>query len=217
MARPPFRRMSLVDELIVGVDRAVRGLAGEHDSKGRANPAGDLPESSLSETERRHAAGLVRVDHAGEVAAQALYHGQAFAAQSDKVRSAMEQAAKEEGDHLDWCRQRLTELGDRTSLLDPLWYVGSFLIGAAAGVAGDRWSLGFVVETERQVMRHLDGHLSSLPGSDRRSRAILEQMRIDEGEHATAALMAGAGELPAPVKRLMALTARIMTSTAYRL
>ena len=129
----------------------------------------------------------------------------------------MEHAAREEGDHLRWCSERLEELGDQASRLDPVWYVGSFLIGAAAGLAGDKWSLGFVVETERQVVRHLDGHLEALPETDARSRAILEQMRIDEGVHATTAIESGAAELPGPVKRLMTLTARIMTETAYRI
>ena len=157
------------------------------------------------------------MDHAGEVAAQALYHGQAVTARTRQLRGAMEQAAREEGDHLCWCRERLDELGDEPSKLDPIWYAGSFLIGAAAGLAGDKWSLGFVVETERQVMRHLEGHLASLPERDARSRAILAQMREDEGVHATTALESGAAELPEPVKRLMTLTARIMTETAYRL
>jgi ubiquinone biosynthesis monooxygenase Coq7 len=211
------RQLGLLDSLIIAMDRGLRALDGQHPSMGRETPAADLPEAPLTEIERRHAAALMRVDHAGEVAAQALYHGQALTARSGTVQVAMEDAAREEGDHLAWCRQRLEELGDRTSVLDPLWYLGSFLIGAGAGLAGDRWSLGFVAETERQVMRHLDGHLASLPPGDAKSRAILEQMRDDEGEHATAALEAGGGELPVPVKRLMTLTARIMTESAYRL
>jgi ubiquinone biosynthesis monooxygenase Coq7 len=159
----------------------------------------------------------MRVDHTGEVAAQALYHGQALTARTSGTRDAMEQAAREEGDHLRWCAERLVELDDKPSRLDPLWYMGSFLIGAAAGLAGDRWSLGFVAETERQVVRHLDGHLSSLPQGDARSRAILEQMRVDEGVHATTAIESGAADLPQPVKRLMTATARLMTETAYRI
>lgn len=216
---PPHsaRRLSFLDRLIIDVDRGLRALQGETPAVGRDNPAGDAPEPELSEAQRRHVAGLMRVDHAGEVAAQALYHGQAVTARSPRLRDAMQQAAREEGDHLRWCRERLEELGDRSSRLDPLWYLGSFAIGAAAGLAGDRWSLGFVVETERQVMRHLDGHLASLPAGDRRSRAILEQMREDEGVHATTALESGAAELPSPVKRLMTLTARLMTETAYRI
>lgn len=220
MQRPSSRRMSFLDRVIIDLDRGLKGLGGLTPggaAQGRDNPAGALPEAELTPTERRHAAGLMRVDHTGEVAAQALYHGQALTARTPRVRDAMQQAAREEGDHLRWCSERLEELDDKSSRLDPLWYVGSFLIGAAAGLAGDRWSLGFVVETERQVVRHLDGHLSSLPGDDARSRAILEQMRIDEGVHATTAIESGAAELPQPVKRLMTATARIMTETAYRI
>jgi ubiquinone biosynthesis monooxygenase Coq7 len=216
---PPHstRRLSFLDRVIIDMDRGLRALQGEPPTEGRDNPAGDVPEAELGEAQRRHVAGLMRVDHAGEVAAQALYRGQAMTARSPRVRDAMEQAAREEGDHLRWCRERLQELGDSSSRLDPLWYLGSFAIGAAAGLAGDRWSLGFIVETERQVMRHLDGHLSSLPSGDHRSRAILEQMREDEGVHATTALESGAAELPSPIKRLMTLTARVMTETAYRI
>lgn len=217
MARATTRRFTFLDRVIMDLDRGLRAMAGNTPAEGRDSPAGDLPDTPLSEAQRRHAAGLMRVDHAGEVAAQALYHGQAVTARTGKLRGAMEQAAREEGDHLRWCRERLEELGDEPSKLDPLWYAGSFLIGAAAGLAGDRWSLGFVVETERQVMRHLEGHLASLPERDARSRAILAQMREDEGVHATTALESGAAELPEPVKRLMTLTARIMTGTAYRL
>jgi ubiquinone biosynthesis monooxygenase Coq7 len=216
MQRQSTRSLSFLDRVIIDLDRGLRTLGGETSSEGRENPAGDLPETPLSEAQRRHAAGLMRVDHAGEVAAQALYHGQAVTARTRRLRGAMEQAAREEGDHLRWCSERLEELDDRASRLDPLWYVGSFLLGAAAGLAGDRWSLGFVVETERQVVRHLDGHLEALPEGDSRSRAILEQMRVDEGVHATTAIESGAAELPGPVKRVMALTAKVMTETAYR-
>ncbi len=217
MSTRSTRRLSFLDRAIIDLDRGLRALQGEPRAEGRENPAAGVPDAHLSPAQRRHAAGLMRVDHAGEVAAQALYHGQATTARSRDLREAMQRAAREEGDHLRWCRERLKELGERSSRLDPLWYLGSFVIGAAAGLAGDRWSLGFVVETERQVMRHLDGHLGSLPAGDRRSRAILEQMRVDEGEHATTALESGAAELPQPVKRLMTLTARLMTATAYRL
>ena len=217
MSPQSSRRLSFLDRVIIDLDRGLRALEGEHHAEGRDNPAGDLPEAELTETQRRHAAGLMRVDHAGEVAAQALYHGQALTARTQRLRTAMEQAAREEGDHLRWCHKRLEELGEPASRLDPLWHLGSFLIGAAAGLTGDRWSLGFVVETERQVVRHLDGHLSSLPDGDQRSRAILEQMREDEGVHATTAIESGAAELPQPVKRLMTLAARVMTETAYRI
>lgn len=216
MQRHATRSLSFLDRVIIDLDRGLRALGGETPSEGRENPAGDLPETPLSEAQRRHAAGLMRVDHAGEVAAQALYHGQAVTARTRRLRGAMEQAALEEGDHLRWCAERLEELHDQSSRLAPLWYAGSFLIGASAGLAGDRWSLGFVVETERQVVRHLEGHLEALPEGDSRSRAILEQMRVDEGVHATTAMESGAVELPEPVKRVMALTARVMTETAYR-
>lgn len=217
MSSSSGRRLSFLDRVIVDLDRGLKALGGASPAQGRGNPAGELPEARLSEAERRHAAGLMRVDHSGEVAAQALYHGQALSARTPRLREAMQQAAREEGDHLRWCSERLEELADRASRLDPLWYVGSFAIGAAAGLAGDRWSLGFVVETERQVVRHLQGHLASLPPEDARSRAILEQMRADEDVHATTAVEAGAAELPQPVKRLMTLTARVMTETAYRI
>ncbi|NCF26568.1 MAG: 2-polyprenyl-3-methyl-6-methoxy-1,4-benzoquinone monooxygenase [Gammaproteobacteria bacterium] len=217
MYKHSTRRMSLLDRVIIDLDRGLRGLGGASGAQGRENPAGELSEAELTPAQRRHAAGLMRVDHTGEVAAQALYHGQALTARTPRLREAMEQAAREEGDHLRWCSQRLEELDDQPSRLGPLWYVGSFLIGAAAGLTGDRWSLGFVVETERQVVRHLDGHLSSLPPGDARSRAVLEQMRVDEGVHATTAIESGAAELPQPVKRLMKATARIMTETAYRI
>ena len=207
----------LVDRFILALDRGLRTLEGVASGSSRASPAANEPEASLSAAERRHAVGLMRVDHAGEVAAQALYHGQALTARDARVRAAMERAAEEESDHLHWCRERLTELGGAPSRLDALWYAGSFLIGAGAGVLGDRASLGFVAETERQVVAHIDSHLEALPAADRRSRAILAQMREDEGRHATAALEAGGAELPAPVKRLMTLASRVMTGLAYRI
>jgi ubiquinone biosynthesis monooxygenase Coq7 len=157
----------------------------------------------------------MRVNHAGEVSAQALYQGQALTAKLAEVRGKMERAALEENDHLAWCERRLKELDSHTSMLNPLWYTGSFAIGALAGLAGDKWSLGFVVETERQVVKHLDEHLSRLPEQDRRSRAILEQMKEDETHHATAALNAGGAELPEPVRQLMRLTSKVMTNAAY--
>lgn len=217
MTRQPTRRLSFLDRVIIDLDRGLRAIGSESPAQGRSNPAGEVPEAELTQAQRRHAAALMRVDHAGEVAAQALYHGQALTARTPRLRDAMQQAAREEGDHLRWCSERLEELDDQASRLDPLWYLGSFFIGAAAGLAGDRWSLGFVVETEHQVVRHLEDHLTSLPPGDARSRAILEQMHEDEAVHATTALESGAVELPAPVKRLMTLTARVMTETAYRI
>ena len=157
----------------------------------------------------------MRINHAGEVAAQGLYQGQALTAKLPEVREKMERAALEENDHLAWCKQRTTELGTHTSLLDPLWFTGSAAIGAVAGILGDKWSLGFVAETEHQVINHLDEHLSRLPAQDDKSRAILEQMRVDEGQHATVAIQAGGEALPPPVKKLMSLTSKVMTRTAY--
>lgn len=169
----------------------------------------------LSEADKRASAALVRVNHAGEIAAQALYHGQALVARSDTTRALLLKAAREETDHLAWCETRLKELDSRPSLLNPLWYAGSFAIGAAAALLGDRASLGFVVETERQVEGHLDEHLARLPQDDIRSRAILQTMRTDEIAHGVSAKAAGGAELPSPVRFLMRNTARLMTSTAY--
>lgn len=198
-------------------DQALRTVGGRPATTGREHPAAGTPESDLSDSEKRHVAGLMRINHSGEVAAQALYQGQALTARLPEVREAMEHAAAEENDHLDWCERRLHELGDRTSLLKPFWYAGSFAIGAVAGAIGDKWSLGFVAETERQVVRHLDEHLEKLPPQDQRSRRILEQMRSDEGQHATTAVEAGGAELPAPIKTLMGLTSKLMTRTAYKI
>ena len=184
-------------------------------SQAAANPSSALGETVLSDTERKHSAGLLRVDHAGEVAAQALYQGQALTARDERIRRMLEVAAEEENDHLAWCEQRLDELGAGTSVLNPLWYGGSFAIGAVAGFLGDRWSLGFLAETERQVVSHIESHLDALPKADDKSRAILEQMREDEGAHATSAVDAGGAELTPPVKRLMGLMSRVMTRTAY--
>ncbi len=195
----------------MSADRALRAvLAPAQASRPTPGSSGTPP----AEAERRHVAGLMRVNHAGEIAAQGLYHGQALTARNPATRALLEQAAREESDHLAWCEQRLKELNDRPSLLDPLWYAGSFAIGALAGLAGDRHSLGFVAETERQVERHLDGHLDALPADDARSRAIIEQMRADERAHGELAQAAGGATLPRPVQSLMRTTARIMTTTA---
>jgi len=189
---------------------------------GTADPASEsgrqslpIESAALSEAEKRSAAALMRVNHAGEIAAQALYHGQAFVARSEPTRKLLLKAAHEETDHLAWCETRLKELDSRPSLLNPLWYAGSFAIGAFAGLLGDRMSLGFVVETERQVEGHLDEHLARLPPEDARSRAILQVMRTDEIAHGISAKAAGGEELPSPIRALMRSTARLMTSTAY--
>ncbi|HQU14472.1 MAG: demethoxyubiquinone hydroxylase family protein [Chromatiales bacterium 21-64-14] len=206
---------SATDRLIAQVDQALRTLFGNPTTTGRPDPAAAVEDGTLSTAEQHQSARLIRVDHAGEVCAQALYQGQALTARRPEIRAKMQQACWEENDHLDWCAGRLRALGHRPSLLNPLWYAGSLAIGAAAGLAGDRWSLSFVAETEAQVGHHLDGHLSRLPTQDHKSRAILEQMKRDEARHATVALESGAAPLPAPVRGIMALTSRIMTTTAY--
>ncbi len=211
------RRQTVADHIIANLDQAARTVFGRPTPTERANPGGSVAENRLSDRERLESARLMRVNHAGEVAAQALYQGQALTAKLPGVRARMERAALEENDHLLWCEQRLDELGSHTSYLNPLWHAGSLLIGACAGLAGDKWSLGFVAETEHQVVAHLQNHLSSLPQSDLKSRAILEQMAEDEGRHATVAVQAGGANLPAPVKTAMSLISSIMTRTAYRL
>jgi len=205
-----------IDELIIGFDRALRTLAGTA-SAARPNPAGAIAAAELTSEERRHAAGLMRVNHTGEVCAQALYQAQALVARDPEVKRCFAAAAREEEDHLAWTQERLSELGDRTSLANPLWYAGSFAIGLAAGLAGDRSNLGFVVETERQVEEHLSSHIDRLPAGDSRSRAIVAAMRDDEIGHGMAASAAGAHTLSLPVRALMRATAKLMTLTAYRI
>jgi ubiquinone biosynthesis monooxygenase Coq7 len=206
-----------MDRLVMNVDQALRTLAGKPLVTGRSNPAADREEAELSEAEKTESMRLMRVNHAGEVAAQALYQGQALTARLGAVRSRMERAAAEENDHLDWCEQRIAELGGHVSYLNPLWYLGSFAIGAAAGAVGDKWSLGFVAETEKQVIKHLDGHLQRIARGDRKSRAIVEQMKIDEAQHGAEAKRAGGADLPRPVQQLMSVVSKIMTATAYRI
>jgi len=206
-----------VDKLIANADNALRTIFGQPHITERPDPAEGIVEGELSTAEKHHAAGLMRVNHAGEVSAQGLYSGQALTARLPDVREKMERAALEENDHLDWCDHRLEELGSHKSLLNPLWYFGSFAIGAAAGLAGDKWSLGFVAETEHQVIKHLDNHLESLPEQDTKSRAVVEQMKEDEAHHATVALQHGGAKLPQPVKKLMGLTSKVMTTLAYRI
>jgi 3-demethoxyubiquinol 3-hydroxylase len=207
-----------LDMWIGAADRALRAvLAPAQASRPIPQPPAPAEPATaeLSPDERRRAAALMRVNHAGEIAAQALYHGQAVGARSEATRRLLLDAAREETDHLAWCESRLRDLDSRPSLLNPLWYAGSFFIGALAALAGDRASLGFVVETERQVEGHLDAHLGRLPPTDARSRAIVQQMRTDEAAHGANARAAGAMELPGPIRALMRQTARIMTSTAY--
>jgi len=204
------------DELVASFDRALRTLSGLATTS-RPVPGAGLPEGDLAPEERRDAAGMMRVNHTGEVCAQALYAAQALVSRDPETRRSFARAAREEEEHLAWTQARLAELSDRVSLLNPLWYAGSFAIGIAAGLAGERVNLGFVVETERQVEEHLTGHIESLPAADAKSRAIVEQMRDDEARHGAMALAAGAADLPLPVKGLMRLAAGVMKVVAYRI
>ncbi len=205
-----------VDQAIIEFDRALRTLWAPARSI-RAVPGSELPEGNMASEERRHAAALMRINHCGEICAQALYQGQALTSRDPATSEALRGAAEEEVEHLAWTEQRIAELGGRKSLLNPLWYAGSLSLGVFAGVLGDRWNLGFLAETERQVEAHLDGHLSSLPATDTRSRAIVDQMRLDEIRHAEKALDLGATELPALFKGAMKAASRVMTTLAYRI
>lgn len=211
-----IRDLAPLDRLISGLDQALRTVAGVH-SASRPYPAQGIADTLTDPTDRRHVAGLMRVNHSGEVAAQALYAGQALTARGAATQESMIAAAQEETDHLAWCSERIEELGGRKSLLNPLWYAGSFAIGAIAGLSGDKTSLGFVAETEKQVGKHLDSHLRQLPKDDPRTRAILEKMSDDEARHGQHASEAGGRDLPLPIRALMNLTSKIMTRTAYRL
>ncbi len=206
--------MPNIDSLIVNFDRALRTLCARATSL-RALPGGGLEETRLDEQDKRNAAALMRVNHAGEICAQALYHGQAMTARNQAVRQALEHAAAQETEHLAWTAQRIDELGGRVSLLNPLLYAGSFSIGAISGLFGDKWNLGFLAETEKQVERHLDDHLGRLPEEDRKSRAIVAQMKEDEAEHARSALAHGGAELPAPARQAMRAASRVMTNATY--
>lgn len=206
---------SPLDHLVINFDQALRTILGRPLATERINPADNHEDAELSETEKRLAIGLMRVNHCGEVAAQALYQGQALTAQMTDIRDTMTRCAHEENDHLVWCEQRVKELGGRVSVLNPVWYLGSFVIGAAAGAAGDRYSLGFVAETEKQVIEHLEEHLQRLPPQDQKSRAIVTQMAEDEGHHAVTALKAGGVALPSPIQWVMRQTAKVMTKTAF--
>jgi ubiquinone biosynthesis monooxygenase Coq7 len=211
------RNLTSADRLLSGLGNALRSIAAPAGKSPRANPAKDIPETDLDERQKAHSAGLMRINHAGEVAAQGLYQGHAVVARDSNVEEQMQAAADEEFDHLAWCEERLTELGETPSKLSPLWYGGAFTIGALSGVLGDKWSLGFIAETERQVCDHLDSHLDQLPDDDQRSRSIVATMRDEEAEHGENAKLAGAAELPHVIKQLMRATAKLMTSTAYRI
>jgi ubiquinone biosynthesis monooxygenase Coq7 len=209
--------MALIDRFIIEFDTALRSVVGGAHAH-RPTPGSDKQSTALLEpTEREHAAGLMRVNHVGEVCAQALYQSQKLVARNPEIREMLDHSGQEEMDHLAWCETRLQELGSHTSYLNPIWYVGSFAIGLAAGLAGDKWSLGFVAETEKQVENHLESHLEKLPVEDERSRAIVDQMRIDEIEHGQAAISAGGATLPEPIQKLMQMMSKVMTSTAYKI
>lgn len=210
------RQLTLFDNLLNAFDAALRAVNPPSQRMvKRESPAEKMDEQLLSIAEKRHVAGLMRVNHAGEVCAQALYQGQALTARVDKVKKQMDQAAEEEIDHLAWCEQRLTELTSKPSIFNPLWYMGSFMIGALAGLAGDKWSLGFVAETETQVSNHIQKHLLKLPVEDKKSQAILKQMLDDETQHAEMAMAAGGQELPLLIKKLMQGTSKVMTYSSY--
>jgi ubiquinone biosynthesis monooxygenase Coq7 len=206
----------MLDQLIIEFDKGLRTLMAEAHS-GRQHPGVQLDEPTLSESEKKHAAALMRVNHCGEVCAQALYSGQSLTARNPETVTALQQAAREETEHLAWCRKRIKELGGRTSALNPLLYGSSFLLGAVAGALGDRWNLGFLAETEGQVGRHLESHLQKLPKNDVKSRAIVAQMHHDEAQHAETALQLGGSKLPVSVKAAMQAASRAMTTSTYYL
>lgn len=213
---PDPRRIDPIDRLIGSFDVALRTVAGVHQAR-RDSPATDIVEAELSSAEREQAAALMRVNHVGEVCAQALYQGQALTARDPRTRASLEQAAREEEDHLAWSADRVHELGGRLSLLNPLWYAGSLALGVAAGALGDRWNLAFLAETEHQVEVHLAGHLAQLSPSDARTRAVVERMREEEAKHRATAIALGAREMPEPARLAMRAMANLMTIVAYRL
>ena len=203
-----------LDELIVAFDKGLRTVFAPAQSL-RPIPGDALAEADLTSEQRTHAAALMRVNHSGEICAQALYQGQALTARNPRARAALERAAQEETEHLAWTERRIEALGGRKSLLNPAWYAGSFAIGVLAGLLGDRWNLGFLAETERQVVKHLEGHVQRFPAADEKSRAVLEKMKEDEARHATSAISHGGSELPEPAKLAMRVSSRVMTETAY--
>jgi len=210
------RNLSPLDQVLVSLDSGLRTIFGKPPLTERPNPAEHIDDAELNAAERELAGRLMRINHAGEVSAQGLYQGQALTAKLPEVREKMERAAMEENDHLEWCERRINELGGHKSLLNPAWYFGSLAIGAIAGAAGDKWSLGFVAETEHQVIKHLDEHLAQVSDKDQKTRAILEQMREDEGHHATVALQHGGAQLPWPVRNLlMPLMSKVMTKSSH--
>ncbi len=206
---------SFSDQMIEQFDRGLRTLTKQSRHAQRENPANQYGEESLSEQDRLAAGRLMRVNHAGEIAAQGLYHGQSLTARNKETLEQMQQSAKEEEDHLAWCEQRLNELQTPRSLIGPVWYFGSYAIGATAGLFGDKWSLGFVAETEDQVEKHLQNHLNKLPSNDSKSRAIIEKMKLDEHQHGESARNLGGVSLPTPIKKTMQFVSKVMTTGAY--
>ncbi|MGH6884964.1 MAG: 2-polyprenyl-3-methyl-6-methoxy-1,4-benzoquinone monooxygenase [Geminicoccales bacterium] len=212
----PFAPADFVDRAIAEFDRALRAVAGVHHAE-RPSPARDIAEGDLDAAAREHSAALMRVNHVGEVCAQALYQGQAMTARNDDTRASLESAAREEADHLAWSAERVRALGGRPSLLNPLWYAGSLALGIGAGLLGERWNLAFLAETERQVEEHLTGHLEQLSAGDAATRAVVKAMRDDEARHRETSLALGAAELPGPAKQAMRAMAKVMTTVAYRI
>lgn len=211
------RNFTSADQLLLNVDQALRTLFGKPQLTERPNPAQGVAETDMDKQQQEHAARLMRINHTGEVCAQALYQGQALTAHDPATRENMQRSAEEENDHLDWCEQRVNELGGRLSVLNPLWYAGSFAIGATAGAIGDKWSLGFVAETEKQVESHLEQHQAQIPAADLRTHAILQQMKDDEIEHGKKAMAHGGVDLPQPIKFAMQATSKVMTKSVYYL
>ncbi len=210
-----IRHYSLIDQLCLGIDQALRSVFNHPNTSGRAYPAEDVPMLPQENASQQRSASIMRINHAGEICAQALYHGQGLVSRSQKIQDKMQQAAIEEGDHLAWCHQRLMELGSHTSYLAPIWYAGSFAIGLMAGLMGDPWSLGFLAETEHQVVKHLEKQMHLLPEDDRRSHLILQQMQQDEKQHRDEAVRAGALSLPQSIKQAMQWVSGIMVKTTY--
>jgi ubiquinone biosynthesis monooxygenase Coq7 len=212
-----MRHLNLIDSFITESDKTLKTLFGKPEISDRSVPGAGLVEPNLSEIQKKESMRLMRINHAGEVSAQALYQGQALTAKLPEVRASMDQAAREESDHLAWCERRVHQLGGRTSIFNPLWYAGSFVLGATAGKVGDKWSLGFVAETETQVVKHLEQHIEKLSTEDTKSRAVLEQMRDDEAHHRAMAIEAGGVDLPKPIKQAMSLVSKVMIAASYRL
>ena len=208
--------MALIDDIVIGLDRALRTVAAEPVAE-RANPGDPIADASMDDGERRHAAGLMRVNHTGEICAQGLYEGQALTARDEATRKGLLDAAQEETDHLAWCQERLTELHSKPSVLNPLFYAASYAMGAVTGLMGDKVSLGFVEATEDQVCKHLESHMEALPDQDQKSRAIITQMHEDEARHGADAMAKGGAEFPQPVKNVMSLVSKVMTETTYRI